>query len=830
MALESFYGGKPGISPVIRNSFKYINDQDPAFQAKIGTTTPYNDLSNKEAALLNIDNTTTSGEITWTADNLKYFTMDSCFSDPNYHDVWYSELCIIDTENKMNPNNGKIFRRTLKRVNTVLNAGDTTYAEYIGQIVGPSGGVPNIRFGSIDSMKRQAAGLEKTLDTDEGTPLDVSHWDYAYPTIDENNITFITQDNVSLYTPDNRLDDTDPIATLESDENNNIVTVPGKQIITEGTDTTVKWNDKIRYTWCNVRRTLTNGGQDDAWIYLGFEIPYTFFETKAINIPYYANRDTIGYSEDETLGHNFYHNLTFYIPRGARGIGPEELFIVGKDNKEKPEELYNFDAILHDDETDVYSIDPTAQLITPSESTYWVAKWRLYNPKTTDIVEVYQYIGAYKDIDNIVLHHGQTDYNNDGTVEVHYSDGTSVNFSEALTWITDVNVDTNKKIEDENTGNLIDNPNYGKFVITFNNNKIANGKYTATLPLIKSVTYTDNNGKIVFTYSGSENPIEIEADGIIQYDKKIQIDDNSDSNDYGKVTITKNTSESRTEAVLPLIKSTSYNKNTGIITFTYSKIGDVPIGKLEYITQMRITNDDGTIQYRYNTESTDDTAWKDITDENGNPLQIRDIEDLQISNGLTPSSVQNPQYGHLYILYRGETAYEDLGQVKVSPTVGIVLQTTTDDVEHWLDGLNGTNNESLENVVLNSDTIIYHATGAGNNPTDTDGNITVNGVDKTGGFIALVDNTDSENPITHIIYYDPISQKWIDGGTLGGSSSISNDGAAGIFIQTNDGLTPNENLHEKGTFTFLQTNSGNANNSLLKMPWNISLNYGYNAS
>jgi hypothetical protein len=88
-----------------------------------------------------------------------------------------------------------------------------------------------------------------------------------------------------------------------------------------------------------------------------------------------------------------------------------------------------------------------------------------------------------------------------------------------------------------------------------------------------------------------------------------------------------------------------------------------------------------------------------------------------------------------------------------------VLQTTTDDVEHWLDGLNGTNNESLENVVLNSDTIIYHATGAGNNPTDTDGNITVNGVDKTGGFIALVDNTDSENPITHIIYYDPISRK-----------------------------------------------------------------------
>jgi hypothetical protein len=62
-----------------------------------------------------------------------------------------------------------------------------------------------------------------------------------------------------------------------------------------------------------------------------------------------------------------------------------------------------------------------------------VAKWRLYNPKTTDIIEIYQYIGAYRDVDNIVLHHGQTNYNNDGTVEVHYSDGTSINFNKALT-------------------------------------------------------------------------------------------------------------------------------------------------------------------------------------------------------------------------------------------------------------------------------------------------------------------------------------------------------------------------------------------------------------
>ena len=40
MSLESFYGGKPGISPVIKKSFKYVNEQDPAYVNKSVTQTP----------------------------------------------------------------------------------------------------------------------------------------------------------------------------------------------------------------------------------------------------------------------------------------------------------------------------------------------------------------------------------------------------------------------------------------------------------------------------------------------------------------------------------------------------------------------------------------------------------------------------------------------------------------------------------------------------------------------------------------------------------------------------------------------------------------------
>ena len=33
MSLESFYGGKQGLSSIIKKAFKYISKEDPAYQA-----------------------------------------------------------------------------------------------------------------------------------------------------------------------------------------------------------------------------------------------------------------------------------------------------------------------------------------------------------------------------------------------------------------------------------------------------------------------------------------------------------------------------------------------------------------------------------------------------------------------------------------------------------------------------------------------------------------------------------------------------------------------------------------------------------------------------
>ena len=775
MALESFYGGKPGISPVIRNSFKYINDQDPAYKAKRGTTTPVSKLSNREKALLSITDSETELFVEWNDDNLAYFTMDKCFCNPNYRDVWYNELCIIDTENKMNPNNGKLFRRTLKRLDTVLNSGDTTYAEYIGQIVGPSGGVPNIRFGSIDDMRKQATGLQNTLSTDnisENNPADITNWDYSYPTRSNDGTVTITVKNPA---DNNRSDDYEKIAVLDSKQSGSIQLVPGKKT-NEGN--TVVYNDDIKYTWCNVRRTLTNGGQDDAWIYLGFEIPYTVFDVERSEIPYWDSRTNLldhSQKDSNNKEHPFYHNLHFYIPRGTRGIGPEQLFIVTP-NHPIPNNaiLYDFNAITYNQETDTYSVDANKKktfLNSEEEKTYWVAKWRLYNPKTTNIQDVYQYLGSYRDIDNIEL-------KDDGTLIISYSDGTKQEFSKKITWITDVNVDTELKNDNDEYNN-----NYGNITIKFNNKD----SKTENLHLIKNITYSDSTGEITFDYSGDVSYTK----GNIVYPKTLEIDTNYatkddgtfDNDNYGKVGYYNNTDFSdfsnriikqdaqiKNITTLPLIKSTSIDKGEGTITFVYSNDPD----DLEITTE----------------------------------LEIKDIQQAIIFTGQSDLSIDNPVYGHLYVKYNLDDKWTDLGQVKTSPTTGIVLSFSLNtDIDNWLNEAN-TDNKTT--------------TKPPNSYITPNGNIFVNGEDSSSGIIAVVKENDDGESLTYLVYYDQVKGKWVNGGTLGDSTSGKSSGEFYVVTGIDEHEQPiydPPSISKKTQYHFILETIPDTDNNPLKMPW-----------
>ena len=143
--MYSFYGGKQGASFVIKNAFKYVDKQDHAYVSAV------NDIERSSMSAQDKIEATKA---------LENNVMESCFSNPKYKDVWYGEYCIIDSPNKNNENNGRIYRRTLKRRGSG-NEGNAVggYAEYIGQVSGPAG--PTLQLGAIGSVAAIEAEFDK---------------------------------------------------------------------------------------------------------------------------------------------------------------------------------------------------------------------------------------------------------------------------------------------------------------------------------------------------------------------------------------------------------------------------------------------------------------------------------------------------------------------------------------------------------------------------------------------------------------------------------------------------------------------------------------------
>ena len=751
MALESFYGGKQGVSPVIKARFKYINKEDQAYIDRLadGTTNltaeefiwlrdtnklpdkfnSYKDYTYEQFKKGDVINSATTPpekidkEITWTEDLLKPFTMDECLRDVNYTDVWYGELCIIDTDSKYNPNNGKLYRRTLKQVdNRTARTEDTRYAEYIGQIVGPTGGTPKFDFGSLNTERQKAAGVAKTYDTDV-TPINTDGWQYSYK---QNNT------NKMVTKPPNSYEE---IAISEAGFNNNnqanIQMVPGK----DGNN----FHDTIRYTWCNVIRKDEEGKDQDTWIYLGFEIPYITYQYEHV-LENYTYDEEAFYDRSTTPNDNPYHpfhkHYEFHIPRGARGIGPESIFVVGKDRKTRPTTLYAFDAITYDQTTDQYSVDNNKKLAAnqPTEETYWVAKWRLYNSKMTTITDVYQYLGAYNDIASIVLNDGNNGRSQDGNVIVNYSDGSSITFTKALTWITAATLDTNGSTEANRN-----RTEYGNIKIEFNNDKIAT--IDEYLPLIRSITYNQAAGTITSKYAnGTDNGLNITATGNLDYVNNLQID--------ARKTITENGQE--------------------VNNPDFGKVG-------------RVSN---------------------ITNNNNKPFngltnQISEIiTQLPLVKNLRVDTIN----GHLYVTYADNPNTEiDLGLVKTTPVIGFATEIYprgnnspvrySDPADVLADLNNGwTNNDQNPTIIINGNT--------GNKP----GYIEVHGTDRSGGFIGAPIGTTAENEQTGLFYYNgelvnntPIGWQFL--GIFGGSGG----GNSGIFVYDRTDIDP-QTSQEKDVF------------------------------
>ena len=204
--MDSFYGGKQGVSFVIKASFKSINEMVDSFKK-------------------------------------------------NEDKVWFGEYCLIDTVNKNDKDNGKIFRRGIaSSTNSALGG-----AEYIGQIVGPSSGTPLFQFDTLNNVIKH-----------EGESYDPNAGDIrVYPTqaTDDGQITqynYRKDENGQYSDQDIKKNDDGSIT-----HTNNIVTLTST--IGNGGLVSGKEQDGIKWTWCNLKKANENS---ESWFYVGFQIPY----------------------------------------------------------------------------------------------------------------------------------------------------------------------------------------------------------------------------------------------------------------------------------------------------------------------------------------------------------------------------------------------------------------------------------------------------------------------------------------------------------------------------------------------------------------------------
>ena len=220
MNYASFYGGQPGVSFVITQHFSSITAMETEFKR---------------------------GE--------------------EYTEVNYGEYVIIDTENKNDPDNGKVYRRGYDYSN------DSGGAIYIGQIVGPSGLAPALELKNYSEMQTATEGM-----TDENKIT--NHWT-------KGELTINNRDLVSGK-------DNDSIKWISYTDRNE-----------ENTDAVAYIGFQIPYTYIDA--------------------------TSASVEPYDANglyKDQLALSRIDDPTHPFYSKFQFKIPKGVKGDAIKNLRIV----------------------------------------------------------------------------------------------------------------------------------------------------------------------------------------------------------------------------------------------------------------------------------------------------------------------------------------------------------------------------------------------------------------------------------------------------------------------------------------------------------------------
>ena len=194
----------------------------------------------------------------------------------DYKTVNYDEYVLIDTKNKNNPDNGKIYRRGYEYNNSMGGA------IYEGQIVGPAGLAPHTEMHTIDEVEQIQEREDFTYRRGSG--------EYGLA-------------------------------------NGNIV--PGKYV--EAGSGVIKYNDKISWAYCSVRDMNSH----ESTAHIGFKFPYTVIDYTTTSVSTYENgnyADTSAATRIDDGSHPFYEKWNISIPKGVKGDAFKNFRVMVADN------------------------------------------------------------------------------------------------------------------------------------------------------------------------------------------------------------------------------------------------------------------------------------------------------------------------------------------------------------------------------------------------------------------------------------------------------------------------------------------------------------------
>lgn len=471
----------------------------------------------------------------------------------SYKTVNYDDYVLINTENKNDPDNGKLYRRGYDYTNSMGGA------EYIGQIVGPAGPAPHLELTTIDEVNNK----QKT----EG---------------------FEYRKGSGSYAPTENL-------------------VPGKYN-QGGVD---KYNDEITWAYCSVRDV----NKKDTTAYIGFKIPYMVVDYTANSVSAYYNRSTNESSfTNQNLvervddgQHPFFEKWHISIPKGIKGDTFKNLRIIEandsiQDYEGKSDDIENQRKILvydyyHYDKAE--SGEPVSiflgdfniidDIIVDEEGTItfqyshdddkvfnkkfkWIKSISLdnsnghftvlYNHDTSADGEPTKYETDLRWVNNVEVAA-------DGTITLKFTNGVDTVLDNKIKWITQVTLDTNGTLTvtyNDSTTEVFDKEiqwitnislsESGVFTVKYNN---GTPDYTTNLKWPTNITIEDD-GTIKVTFNNGN---------VDTYDKYLKIID----------TITIDVGEEEGEGT----QKVQVGYNTGVS----EKIGN----PLNYIIKSAISND-----------------------------------------------------------------------------------------------------------------------------------------------------------------------------------------------------------------------------------------------